>query len=344
MMVTIGILAYNEAAQIGNLIADLARQTLVSRGNVSIEVHVIANGCTDSTAAVARGALASPFFSREHVRTFVHELLRAGKSNAWNELIHSFAPPNTDYIFLLDADIRIPDDTSLEIVLIRLVRSQAAAVAIDESVSHLSEKTDRTIVERLINAGSATAYDTQTAICGQFYCARFDVLQEIWMPIGLPGEDGFLRAMIMTSNFSETPNFERIVFVKGVRHLFESEYTLRGVFRHNVRLAIGTAINVMLFDHLRASRAAEGNVGEYVRQRNEKDPNWINELISERLQKQYFLFNRDFVLKRTKRFSSLPIRERLKKGPIYLLGIIFDIVLSLRANHLMRKGAGAGFW
>jgi hypothetical protein len=134
------------------------------------------------------------------------------------------------------------------------------------------------------------------------------------------------------------------VFVKGVRHLFESEYTLRGVFRHNVRLAIGTAINVMLFDHLRASRAAEGNVGEYVRQRNEKDPNWINELISERLQKQYFLFNRDFVLKRTKRFSSLPIRERLKKGPIYVLGIIFDIVLSLRANHLMRKGAGAGFW
>jgi hypothetical protein len=56
------------------------------------------------------------------------------------------------------------------------------------------------------------------------------------------------------------------------------------------------------------------------------------------------LFNRDFVLKRTKRFSSLPIRERLKKGPIYVLGIIFDIVLSLRANHLMRKGAGAGFW
>src|SRR4051794_987210 len=132
MIVTIGILAHNEAGEIGKLIADLARQTLLSHCEVSIQIHIIANGCTDSTAAVATHALADPSFERDHLRSFVHELSRAGKSNAWNELVHFIASAKTDFIFLLDADIRIPDDNSLELVFKRLAGSKAAVAAIDE--------------------------------------------------------------------------------------------------------------------------------------------------------------------------------------------------------------------
>ena len=46
------------------------------------------------------------------------------------------------------------------------------------------------------------------------------------MPIGLPGEDGFLRAMILTSNFTKEENLDRLVFVEGARHIFESERTI----------------------------------------------------------------------------------------------------------------------
>src|ERR1019366_1013837 len=130
MIVSIGILAYNEACDIGNLISDLANQSLLSNNRLSIEIHVVANGCTDATVDVSKEALSTQAFQNGNITVFVHNLVRAGKSNAWNELIHTFASPNTDFIFLLDADIRIPEKTTLQLVLDRLNQSKTARVAV----------------------------------------------------------------------------------------------------------------------------------------------------------------------------------------------------------------------
>ena len=69
--------------------------------------------------------------------------------------------------------------------------------------------------------------------------------------------------MILTSNFTKDENFDRLVFVEGARHIFELERTISGVFRHNVRLAIGTAINVLLFNHIREIEVFAKCVGLY---------------------------------------------------------------------------------
>lgn len=345
MLVAIGILAHNEAHDIANLISDLGRQTLLSNRHLVVEIHVVANGCTDATVEVSKKALAGAPFCSENIKTFVHDLERAGKSNAWNELIHTRLPTTTEFVFLSDADIRIPEATSLQLMLDALVQSNTAQVAVDRSVKDLSEAPRKSIVERLILAGSGTAYETWTAIAGGLYCARFVTLQDVWMPIGLPGEDGFLRAMILTTNFTRDEDLDRVTFVPGARHIFESERIVRGVFRHNVRLAIGTAINVLLFQHFRASPAILQDVAGYVRRRNASDPNWVNELIAdERKRGNYFIVHWSFLLKRFRRLASLPIAEKFRKAPVFLLGFTFDLVLFLRANHLMRKGAGAGYW
>ena len=133
--------------------------------------------------------------------------------------------------------------------------------AVDESVKDLSEKAHKTIIERLILAVSGTAHDNRTAIAGALYCVRYGILTKIWMPIGLPGEDGFLRAMILTENFTRDENLELIAFADGARHIFESERNIGGVFRHNIRLAIGTAINVLLFKHIRSSERIQKGCG-----------------------------------------------------------------------------------
>ena len=165
------------------------------------------------------------------------------------------------------------------------------------------------------------------------------------MPIGLPGEDGFLRAMILTSNFTKDENLDRLVFVEGARHIFESEHTITGVFRHNVRLAIGTAINVLLFDHIRESESIRKNVADYIQRRNAADPNWVNELIRAEIRRgKYFLLNKDFILKRIQGFFSLPLSQRLRRWPILVVSVVFDMALLVRASQLMRRGAGAGFW
>jgi glycosyltransferase involved in cell wall biosynthesis len=345
MLVSIGIFAHNEADKIASLISDLGQQTLLANENLSIEIHVVANGCTDATIAVSHEALAAAPFRSANVKSDVHDVARAGKSNAWNELVHRFVSPKTEFMFFLDADIRIPEDTSLQLMLDRLIRSKNARVAVDQSVKDLSEAAHKTAVERLILAASGTAYDNRTAIAGALYCVRFEALEDVWMPIGLPGEDGFLRAMILTANFTQDENLERIVYVDGARHIFESERSIAGVFRHNIRLAIGTAINVLLFKHIWASPSIRKDVGRYIRQRNMDDPNWVNELIANEIKRgKYFLLHGGFLSKRLQRLSSLSFSERLRKAPIAMVGLVFDLALFFTANHMMRRGAGAGYW
>src|SRR5262245_51801986 len=138
MLVSVGILAHNEERDIGNLISDFAKQSLLSNQEVRIEIHVVANGCVDNTVAVAQQSFAIEAFKPKHISTFVHNLVKAGKSNAWNEFIHTFASPVTDFVFLLDADIRIPEQSTLQLVLDKLAATKTASVAIDESVKDLS--------------------------------------------------------------------------------------------------------------------------------------------------------------------------------------------------------------
>ena len=67
MLVSIGILAHNEEHDIGTTIADLAGQNLLLNKGLAIEIHVVANGCTDNTVGVSKTAL-QVFGHARHVR------------------------------------------------------------------------------------------------------------------------------------------------------------------------------------------------------------------------------------------------------------------------------------
>lgn len=345
MKVCLGILARNEADRIGNLICDLVRQTLLTNDDVSIALYVVANGCTDKTAEVAQTTLVDIAFCTRGRLASVHHLSQAGKSNAWNEFIHNIVPQDTDCVFLIDADIRIPESEALQRMLDRLTSSKRAAVAVGGSVSDLSLRGANSVAEWLIKAGTGKANDPHSALSGAFYCARYAEVSKIWMPIGLPVENGFLRAMIMTSRFSETEEPERLVFVEGARHIFESEHSLRGVIRHNVRLAVGTALNVLLFKHLR-KRFDEGiDLSQYIDSRNRQNSEWLNSLVEEALQQStYFVIDKGIFLTRLGRLRRLHLRDQLKELPMLCVGLIFDLILFLRANTVMRRGKAAGYW
>lgn len=342
--VCLGILARNEAAGIAKLIADLGEQSLLLADSFDITIIVVANGCTDDTAKVAKTAFEAGPFARNAVTTAVRDVARPGKSNAWNLLVHEFAPQESDFILFLDGDIRIPKKDTLELVIRKLTESPHAVVAVDRSVKDLSLERPVGIKERLIRAGTGTATDTRTAIAGALYCVRASELHDIWLPLGLPGEDGFLRAMLLTSSFSRQEDLSRIVYVGNAFHVFDSLRTVSDLVAHNVRLAIGTAINILLFHHLREIQAQGQRPGEYIRQRNEADSNWVNELLRERLKSHYFPLEGRFLLRRLRRARRAPVRRLPKLLPIVVLGTAFDVVVYLKATGLMRRGAGAGFW
>ncbi len=342
--VCIGILARNEAERIGALIADLSAQTLCSFGAHRCRLIVVANGCTDGTADAARAAFAGSDLAAMGVEMEVHELTRPGKSNAWNVLVHDIVPPDTDFVIFLDGDIRIPKSDTLGLVLNQLIGTPNAVVAIDESVKDLSLQRPASVTEWLIRAGTGTANETRTAIAGALYCVRYPALRPIWLPIGLPGEDGFLRAMLLTSSFTHAEALDRIVFTEQAYHVFESIRTFKGVVAHNVRLAIGTAINILLFGHLRKVRDEGEDLGDYIRERNLGNPDWINELVKERLKTNYFPLERRFVLRRLRRARRQSIRQLPRYLPVAMVGTLFDLVVFLKATGLMRRGAGAGYW
>lgn len=342
-IVAIGILARNEAAHIGTLINDLGRQTILSEVGVAVQIFVVANGCTDSTVEVARAALEAPSFPAA-ITGSVHNLDQAGKSNAWNALIHEIVPNSTEFIFLLDGDIRLPEPDSLLLLLRALLTVPEAVVAVDRSVKDLQLEKPRTLVERVIGVATGTANDPRTAVAGALYCARYADVRNIWMPIGLPGEDGFLRAMLLTSSFSKDEQLAKHVYVDEAFHVFEGLRTFSAVYRHNVRLAIGTGINILLFEHLRKIVAAGLDANRYIRGRNAEDPNWINNLINERIRRSYFPLHLRFLVRRLDASRYFPRMPIFKRVFILFIGLLFDFAVFLKATVMMRRGVGAGYW
>jgi len=337
--VVIGVLARNEALRIGDLLRDVGRQTLLVAADFDISIAVVANGCSDRTAEVAREHFSHRRFAG--VTTAVQEVDIPGKSNAWNEFVHSVVPCDTDFVFLLDGDIRIPEENSMLLVLRSLADNREAVVAVDRSVKDLELEQPKGFTERLIKIATGTANDTRLAIAGAFYCARYSAIRGIWLPIGLPGEDGFLRAMLLTSSFTHEEDMSRHIFVEDAYHVFESLRDARSVLRHNVRLAIGTALNIALFGELRRLRAAGEDVAEYIRKRNSADPTWVNELIRRRLKASYFPLQPKWLLRRIQQRRSWRSATALA---IAVLGTAFDLIVFAKATRLMRRGAGAGHW
>lgn len=114
---TIGIPAYNEAANIGYLLRDILAQH--AQHFVLEKVLVISDGSSDQTLAVVK-AVVDP---RIEVRD---DSQRKGKAVRCNEILCS---THTDILVLLDADIRLPDREYLECLIEPILLGEADFVS-----------------------------------------------------------------------------------------------------------------------------------------------------------------------------------------------------------------------
>lgn len=105
MKLTIGICAFNEERNIGQLLDDVLSQTNLPK---NFKVIVVASGCTDNTAAIVREV------AREHDRVqLIEEAQRSGKTGAIN---HILAKCESQLLALVDADIRLRRNCISEIL------------------------------------------------------------------------------------------------------------------------------------------------------------------------------------------------------------------------------------
>lgn len=302
------------------MVAGLRAQAIPA--GVDLRILVLANGCTDATAKVARTAGAD-----------VADLAKGGKSRTWNRFVHDLSRPEADLLVFCDADITLPEPDALARLIDGLAARPALWVLNSQPVRATALRGARTLVERLALKASGGLDDWKTAICGQLYAMPAARARRLQLPIGLPVEDGYLRAMVLTDGLAAAEDFSRIDGLDGLRHVYEAEGTLRGLLRHQERIVIGSAINAALFAHLRASpdpAAAQARLAN--------DPSALPSLLRATLPRApYGFVPFHFLVKRL-------ARARLSRLPVALLGFAFDAIVFVRAQIRMALGTGAGFW
>lgn len=322
----LGIFAHDEAQGIAAMVAQaLVQREACAAAGIDLRILVLANGCRDDTAARAAAAGAE-----------VADLPQGGKSRTWNRFTQDLSRPEAAILVFADADIAWTEPDALARLILGLAARPGLWVLNSRPVKDIALTGARTLVEKLALKAAGGLDDWKTAICGQLYAMPAARARAFRLPAGLPVEDGFLRAMVLTDQLTIPENLGRIDGLDGVFHLFESERSLKGLIRHQERIVIGSAVNACLFDRLRAlppdDRAA-------ALAQAATDDAWLGAQLRAGLPRRpfgYVPFH--FLVKRLTRPGAL------RRLPVTLLGLGFDFIVYLRAQIRMAKGTGAGFW
>ncbi|MGB8812886.1 MAG: glycosyltransferase family A protein [Paracoccaceae bacterium] len=334
MRVDIGVFAHNEKAGIAAMVAELGRQDIAQ--NPDVRVLILANGCTDDTVTLARTAA-------HGTRIEVIDLPLGGKSRTWNRFVHNLSRPDADVLLFCDADIELPLPDTLSRLVGGLMSRPDLHAFNSRPVKDIAHHPHGlTRLDRLIAMAGGTLDDWKTAICGQLYAMPAGVARRFHLPIGLPVEDGFLRAMILTNALTSPENLTLIDGAE-VFHIYASERTIPALIKHQTRIVIGSAINAACFAALRDT---DPNVRHQTLSAIAKDESWLARTIRARLPRFPFGYvPLHFLTKRAANLARAP-RDLLRPKRLFVLiaGFGFDLIVYLNAQFRMTRGTGAGHW
>lgn len=112
--VTVGIPAYNEGRNIGNLLRSILRQ---KRSNYRLEKIIIAcDGCTDNTVEEAE------FFANKYPSILVYSYKnRLGKAVALNKIYKS---SDSDFLLTFDADIMLDRNLEIDLMMKEMLKDE----------------------------------------------------------------------------------------------------------------------------------------------------------------------------------------------------------------------------
>lgn len=354
MLISIGILAWNEEDVIEATLASLFRQSALQDTADDLpeaewEIIVVPNGCTDDTAAIARRVLANLVGQAggQKIAFAVHELEEPGKSNAWNHYIHEFSSRHAELILMIDADIEFGEAETISNTVKALRQNPQAVVAVDLPLKDVIKKPKKTLLERISVTASRVATSGPPAIAGSFFCARADALRQIWMPKGLAVEDGFMRAMIVTDCFRSAIDEGKIIRAENATHYYETLTSFRAIFRHELRMVIGTAINCYFtWDFLMFATDPSGpGAGMLIRNWVEKDPSWYPRLIDNAIRNHgFWVLPRGMLLRRFSRFEHNRSLGLVKWVLVVTVGFLLYLPVFIAANRRLKKGGAIGYW
>lgn len=366
---SIGVIAWNEAATIGALLESVFQQSFLAKLSTRKqlwELICMANGCTDDTAAIA-----AAIFERYQDKIpagcscRVIELPERGKLNAWNQFVHRVTARKSRVLFLMDADIWLLNVDTIWNMLTALERDQQASIAVDQprktialrgslppasaSKQHLACSINkRSWKERLSMASAEITSGASAQLCAQLYCIRAEVARNIYLPRDLSAcEDGFIKQAVCTDFLSRPVAPERIVVAPEAEHAFEAYTTPVTILKNQKRQIIGqTLVHILVDQYLQAlPGAARLRLAETLRSKDETDPPWLKRLVADHLRRVRFFWRLypGLVTHRFKGLQRLGRRQQMRCWPAALAGAAVAFAASWMAFRTLKAGA-TDYW
>ncbi|WP_426442340.1 glycosyltransferase family 2 protein [Bradyrhizobium genosp. P] len=342
--ISIGLLAHNEAIRLKATAETLFQQDIFQKFN--IELVIVANGCTDSTVAVAQQLLSdySGVWSQTGSAR-VEELTVAGKANAWNTFVHKLSSDQARILFLMDADIKILQRDTMSSMVTTLDRSSEAVVCVDRPIKDIELLSRRTLLQRLLIAAMPNLSASDVPLCGQLYCAYSVNLRPIWLPKAITGEDGFLRALLLTDGFTHPENPSRIVLDTKAAHIFESVQTAYELFKHEKWIVSSSIVNMILFERFWKEASSGLSAMTLMEMWTRLDSEWLPKYIAEQVhQRGWRLLPASWWGRRWLRLKGLSFAGKLRLLPVSALASLADAAVFVAAIRDVRKGRAFRYW
>lgn len=340
MFISIGIFAYNEEARIARTLQSLRDQDLLTSGR-AVEIVVLPNGCRDRTAEVAQEAIERLFANLPVVKARVENLAEPGKSRTWNRYVHGLADPSAQVLIFMDGDIDLVGAATLANMVAALEEHPEAHASVDVILKDIAFKQNLTAREKMSLAASELTRSGPPKLAGSLYAVRGPVVRGIWMPEGLLVEDGFVKAMLCTDNFTRRDLPTRLVRAEQAAHTFEAVTDFRILFKHEVRLLVGSAMNFIVFEELMAKVEETGrDGGELLEAWNRENPHWMPELIDATLAcRRGLLAPTGFILLPLKQLGNLSATSAIKRFPAAALRVVFNLAAAFAAHRQLKRRA-----
>jgi glycosyltransferase involved in cell wall biosynthesis len=343
-LLSIGVLAHNERLNIETTLHSLFTQDIFQR--FSTEIIIVANGCTDETAALAKRCLS------DHHATWsilgsarVEELVVAGKANAWNQFVHSLSSPRASKLILMDADITLLKENTISSMVTTLEQNPDAVICVDRPVKDIELKTKRSLFENLLVTATPEIDPDNVPLCGQLYCILSAEARLIELPFDIPVEDGFLLALLLTCGFTRPINSRRIILDSSAAHSFTSVATLRELFKHEKWIVSSSIISMLLYERFWKECATDCSAMKLMKHWHEQDSEWLPHYIQRQVQERgWRLLPRSWWTRRWTRLHTLSVIESFRRIPVAAIATIIDILVFIAAIGDVRQGRAFRYW
>jgi hypothetical protein len=349
---SIAVRAWNEEAVIRQSLESVMAQSLfgeLQRRGERCEVLCLPNGCTDRTAAVAAEVFAEQTARNPFRSTFtcrVAEMEEAGRNHTWNAFVHEFSHPESQLLFIMDADLVFNEPGTLFNMYQVLLSHPEAQISTDLQIKSVAFKGRKTLLERLSLATTDLTRQIEGQMSGQLYCIRAAVARRLWLPrdLGAP-DDGFIKAVVCSDFFTRAVNPARIVVAPHASHIYEAYLKPRDIMRNQKRQMIGQTTAHVLIEYVKSLPWSErSQLADHLRAKEAVDPGWLGRLTrAHACSRPFWRLFPSLVGPRVARWTKLTGWKRLTHFPAALASVAVTLLACALAHRHFRRGQMA-YW